>query len=216
MSIKILIADDYDAIREGIKSFLHDLPDMDVIGQAKDGRIAVQLAHELRPDVIIMDIEMPCLNGIDATRQIVHELPDIKVIAFSSYLDSLHVREMFKAGALGYVSKYSGCQELITAVKTVILGQTYLSPKITNVVIEGYVHRSPDDVSPYSLLTVKERQVLQLIAEGKTTKKIASELNISTKAIEWRRSKVMQKLNTNNIADLIKYAIREGITGVCA
>lgn len=216
MSIKILIADDFDVIREGVKSFLNDIPEMEVIGQAKDGRIAVQLAYKLKPDVIIMDIEMPCLNGIDATRQIVQKLPDIKVIAFSSYLDSLHVREMFKAGALGYVSKYSDYQELITAIKTVTLEQIYLSSKITSVVIEGYVHRSPDDISPYSLLTVKERQVLQLIAEGETTKIIALKLNISTKAVEWRRSKVMQKLNTHHIADLIKYAIREGIIGICA
>jgi len=214
MSIKILIVDDFDAIREGIKSFLDNIPDIEVIGMAKDGRIAVQLAYELKPDIIIMDIEMPGLNGIDATRQIIQELPNIKVIAFSSYVDSLHVREMFKAGALGYVSKYSDCQELVTAIKIVILEQTYLSPKITGAVIEGYVHPSPDDVSPYSLLTAKEREVLQLIAEGKTTKKIARELTISTKAVEWRRGKIMQKLNIQNVAELVKYAIREGIISV--
>ncbi len=216
MSIRILIADEFEAMREGIKSFLDNVPEMEVIGQAKDGRIAVQLAHELRPDVIIMDIEIPGLNGIDTTRQIVQELPNIKVIAFSAHLENRYVREMFKAGALGYVSKYSDCQELIAAIKTVILEQTYLSPKITSVVIEGYVHRSPDDVSPYSLLTVKEREVLQLIVEGKTTKKIALELNISTKAVEWRRSKIKQKLNLHNIAELIKYAIREGVISVYA
>ncbi len=216
MSTKILIADDFEVMRQGVKSLLDVIPDMEVIGQAKDGRIAVQLAHELRPDVIIMDIEMPGLNGIDATRQIVRELPNIKVIAFSSHLENHYVREMFKAGALGYVSKYSDYQELIDAIKTVILEQVYLSPKITSVVIEGYVHRSPDDVSPYSLLTVKEREVLQLIAEGKTTKRIALELNISTKAVEWRRSKIMQKLNIQNVVELVKYAIREGIIGIYA
>ncbi len=216
MSIRILIADELEIMLEGIKSFLDDVPGMEVIGQAKDGRIAVQLAHELKPDIIIMDIEMPGLNGIDATRQIVQELPNIKVIAFSAHLENRYVREMFKAGALGYVSKCSDCQELIAAIKTVILEQTYLSPKITSMVVEGYVHRSPDDVSPYSLLTAKEREVLQLIAEGKATKKIALELNISTKAVEWRRSKIMQKLNLHNIAELIKYAIREEIIGVYA
>jgi DNA-binding NarL/FixJ family response regulator len=189
---------------------------MKVVGQAKDGRTTVQLAHELRPDVIITDIEMPGLNGIDATRQIVQELPNIKVIAFSAHLENRYVREMFKAGALGYVSKYSDCQELATAIKTVISEQTYLSPKVTSVVIEGYMHRSPDDVSPYSLLTVKEREVLQLIAEGKTIKKIALELNISTKAVEWRRSKIMQKLNMQNVVELVKYAIREGVISVYA
>jgi len=214
MSIRILIADDFDAIREGIKSFLNDIPEMKVVGQAKDGRTTIQLAHELRPDVIIIDIEMPGLNGIDATRQIVQELPNIKVIAFSAHLENRYVREMFKAGALGYVSKYGDCQELVTAIKTVTLEQTYLSPKVTSVVIEGYVHRSPDDVSPYSLLTVKEREVLQLIAEGKTIKKIALELNISSKAVEWRRSKIMQKLNIQNVVELVKYAIREGVISV--
>ncbi len=214
MSIRILIADNFDAIREGIKSFLDVIPDMEIIGQAKDGRITVQLAHELRPDVIIMGIEMPGLNGIDATRQIIQELPNIKVIAFSAHLENRYVREMFKAGALGYVSKYSDYQELIDAIKTVILEQAYLSPKIASVVIEGYLHRSSDRASPYSLLTVKEREVLQLIAEGKTTKKIALELKISTKAVEWRRGKMMQKLNIENVVDIVKYAIREGVISV--
>ena len=216
MSIRILIADELELMREGIKSFLDNVPEMEVIGWAKDGRIAVQLAHELKPDIIIMDIEMPGLNGIDATRQIVQELPNIKVIVLSAHLENRYVREMFKAGALGYVSKYGGCQELITAIKTVILEQIYLSPKITGVVVEGYMHDSPDDATPYSLLTVKEREVLQLIAEGKVTKKIALELNISTKAVEWRRGKIMQKLNLHNIAELIKYAIREGVIGIYA
>ncbi len=141
MSIRILIADEFEVIREGIKSFLDVIPDMEVIGQAKDGRITVQLAHELRPDVIIIDIEMPGLNGIDATRQIVQELPNIKVVAFSAHLENRYVREMFKAGASGYVSKYNDCQELVAAIKTVVLEQAYLSPKITSVVIEGYVYR---------------------------------------------------------------------------
>jgi len=211
MTIKILIADDFDAVREGIKSFLDNIPNMEVIGQAKDGRIAVQLAHELKPDVIIMNIEMPCLNGIDATCQIVQELPDIKVVAFSSHLESHYVHKMIKAGALAYVSKYSSIQELITAINSVVLNQAYFSPNITSVVIKGFVNHSPDNISSYSLLTIKERQVLQLIAEGKTTKKIALLLNIGTKAVEWRRGKIMQKLNTHNIAELIKYAIREGI-----
>lgn len=216
MSTRILIVDDFDAIQEGVKSFLDIIPDMKVIGKAKDGRIAIQLAHELKPDVIIMGIEMPGLNGIDATRQIVQELPNIKVIAFSAHLENRHVREMFRAGALGYVSKYGGCQELITAIKTVVSEQTYLSPKITGAVVKGYIHRLPDDVSPYLLLTVKEREVLQLIAEGQTTKKIAGELNISTKAVEWRRNKIMQKLNVKNVVNLVKYAIREGIISAYA
>ena len=211
-----MVADSFDVIREGVKSFLDVTPDMEVIGQAKDGRVVVQLAHELRPDVIIMDVEMPGLSGIDATRQILQNMPNIKVIAFSAHLENRYVREMFKAGALGYVSKYSGCQELIAAIKAVVLEQTYLSPKITAVVIEGYVHRSPDSASPYSLLTAKEREVLQLIADGKATKEIARELNISTKAVEWRRGKMMQKLNIQNVVELVKYAIREGIINAYA
>ena len=216
MSIRILIADDFDAIREGVKSFLDAAADMEVVGQAKDGRTAVQLANELRPDVVVIDVEMPGLNGIDAARQIIQDMPNIKVIAFSAHLKNHYVREMFKAGVLGYVSKYGDSQELIAAIKAVISGQTYLSPKITSLVIEGYVGRSPDKVSPYSLLTAKEREVLQLIAEGKTVKKIARELNISTKAIEWRRSKIMQKLNVKNVVELVKYAIREGVISAYA
>ncbi|HPS54705.1 MAG TPA: response regulator transcription factor [Sedimentisphaerales bacterium] len=216
MSVKILIGDEFDVIREGIKSFLDVMPDMEVIGQAQDGRTTVQLAHELRPDVIIMDVEMLGLNGIDAARQIVQDLPNVKIIAFSAQLKNHYVREMFRAGAMGYVSKYGCCQELITAIRTVISGQTYLSPKITNIVIEGYMHRLPDNESPYSLLTIKEREVLHLIADGKATKEIARELNISTKAVEWRRSKMMQKLNITNIVELVKYAIREGVISAYA
>lgn len=216
MSIRILIADEFEVTQEGIKTVLNLEPEMEVIGQAKDGRITVQLAHELKPDVIVMDIEMPGLNGIDAARQIVKEIPGIKIVAFSAHLENRYVREMFKAGASGYASKYNGSQELITAIKTVVTEQTYLSPKISGVVINEFVHRSKDVPSPYSLLTAKEREVLQLIAEGKTTKTIAVKLSISTRAVEWRRGKIMQKLNSQNIAHLVKYAIREGVIGLYA
>ncbi|MCK5001129.1 MAG: response regulator transcription factor [Anaerohalosphaera sp.] len=216
MSIRILIADEFEVVREGVRSFLEILPDMEVVGQAADGRMAVQLAHESRPDILILDSLMPVLNGIDTARQIARELPGIKIVAFSAHLENRNVREMFKAGAIGYVSKYGGCQELIAAIESVASGKVYLSPSITSLVIEGFVHRSQDDVSPYSLLTAKERQVLQLLAEGKTTKEVAHELNISAKAVEWRRSKTMHKLNVHNIAELVKYAIREEIISVHA
>jgi DNA-binding NarL/FixJ family response regulator len=212
MSTKILIADCFETIQEGIKSLVKVIPDVTVIGQTNNGRIAVQMAHELKPDVIITDIEIYGLNGIDATCQIVQCLPNIKIIAFSAHLKNHYVYEMFKAGALGYVSKYSNSQELVTAIKTVISGRTYLSPKITSVVIDGYLNQSTESISPYSLLSTKEREVFQLIAEGKTTKNIALELNVSTKTVEWRRNKVMQKLNLQNIVELVKYAILEGLT----
>jgi len=212
MIMRILIADACEIVRQGIESLLDSESGMEVAGQAGDGEVAVRLAYELRPDVIVMDVELPGLNGIDATRQIVQKLPNVKVIAFSSHLNSRSACEMFKAGALGYVSRQCACRELITAIKAVAVDEVYLSPDMTDVVIRDYVYRSSkNDTSPYSPLTDKERQVLQLIAEGRTTKGMAEELDISRKTVEYRRNKIRQKLNVRSIAELTKYALREGI-----
>lgn len=215
MNVKILIADGCRIMRQGVDSLLDNEPDMEVIGEAENERTAVQLAHEFKPDIIVMGIEMSNLNGVEAIRQIAQKLPDTKIIAFSACLDNRFVREIFKAGALGYVWKQCDYEELASAIRTVASGQTYLSPKITDIVVKGCIDRLPyDDNSPYLLLTAKEREVLQLIAEGKSTGIIAAELNICTRAVGWRRSKIMHKLNMQSIAELTKYAIREGITGV--
>jgi len=213
MGIRILIADDHKIVREAIGSLLSNELGMEVIGEAGDGRTAVQLARELRPSVTIMDITMPNLNGIEATRQIIHELPGAKVIALSAHSDRRSVCEMLKAGASGYVPKQCAFQELVCAIRSVVSNHTYLSSRISGIVVEGYIHRSSEDeASAYSVLTVREREVLQLIAEGKSTKVIAKELHVSTKTIEWHRSQLMNKLGIQSIAELVKYAIREGLT----
>ena len=213
MAIKILIADDHGILREAIASLLNNEFGMEVIGEAQDGRTAVQLAKELHPDVIIMDIAMPNLNGIEATRQIVREMPNIKVIALSIYADRRSVREMLKAGASGYVPKQCAFKELVTAIQNVVSNQTYLSSRISGIVVEEYIHRlEKNDNSAYSILTPREREVLQLIAEGKSTKAIAKELFVSNKTIEWHRRQLMNKLGAQSVAELVKYAIREGLT----
>jgi len=213
MAIKILIADDHGILREAITSLLNNEFGMEVIGEAQDGRTAVQLAKELHPDVIIMDIAMPGLNGIEATRQIVREMPNIKVIALSVYVDRRSVREMLKAGASGYVPKQCAFKELVTAIQNVVSNRTYLSSRISGIVVEEYVHRlEENDNSAYSILTPREREVLQLIAEGESTKAIAKELFVSNKTIEWHRRQLMIKLGAQSVAELVKYAIREGLT----
>lgn len=213
MAIKILIADDHGILREAIASLLNNEFGMEVIGEAQDGRTAVRLAKELHPDVIIMDIAMPGLNGIEATRQIVREMPNIKVIALSVYADRRSVREMLKAGASGYVPKQCAFKELVTAIQNVVSNQTYLSSRISGIVVEEYIHRlEKNDNSAYSILTPREREVLQLIAEGKSTKAIAKELFVSNKTIEWHRRQLMNKLGAQSVAELVKYAIREGLT----
>ncbi|MCK4752524.1 MAG: response regulator transcription factor [Planctomycetes bacterium] len=213
MAIKILIADDHKILSEAISSLLNNELGMEVVGQAEDGRAAIKLTRELKPDIIIMDIGMPNLNGIEATRQIVKELPDIKVVALSEHLDKRSICEMLKAGASGYVPKSCTFGELVSAIRSVASNQTYLSNQISGIVVEEYLHKmSGDNESAYSVLTAREREILQLIAEGKATKVIAKELYVSIKTIEWHRSQIMKKLGLQSVAELVKYAIREGLT----
>ncbi len=210
MGVKILIADNHKIFREAVGYLLSNEPDMEVVGEADDGRTAVQLAQELQPNVITMEISMPNLNGIDATSQITREMPYVKVIALSAYRDKRSVREMLKAGASGYVTKECAIEELVVAIRNVASNQTYLCSQVNKVIIKGYINQlSTGDDSAYSVLTRREREVLQLIAEGKSTKVIAKELNVSTKTIEWHRSQMMKKLGLQSIAELVKYAINE-------
>jgi DNA-binding NarL/FixJ family response regulator len=213
MSIGILIAEDHTIVREGLRSLIEKQPDMEIVCEAEDGRKAVERVREFLPDVVIMDITMPNLNGVEATRQIVGEFPQIKVIALSIHSNRRFVADMLSAGATGYVLKECLFDELVQAIKAVAAGESYLSSRITGVVIEHYVKGIAAIAdSPLSSLTSREREVLQLIAEGKTTKKIALDLHVSTKTIEANRRQIMEKLDVHSIAELTKYAVREGLT----
>jgi two-component system response regulator NreC len=213
MSIKVLLADDHKIVRDGLRALLEKQEGMEVVAEADNGRTTVRLARELRPDVVIIDIGMPDLNGIDATRQIMAEVPGIKVVALSMHSDKRFVAQMFKAGASAYLLKDCAFEELVRGVEAVVSGLTYLSPQIAGPVMDDYVRRlSTTDSSGFSVLTTREREVLQLLAEGKTTRQIAGDLHVSTKTIETHRQQMMSKLNVSSVADLIKYAIREGLT----
>ena len=215
MSIRIILADDHKIILDGLGSLLEKETGMEVIAEADDGRKTVELARKLSPDVIIMDIGMPNMNGVEATRQIVADAPKVKVIGLSMHSDRSFVGEMLKAGASGYLLKKSAFEELVVAIRTVVANKTYLSPEITGIIVEEYVsHSSKSDQSPSSVLTSKEREVLQLLSEGKTAKEIALILHTSVSTMETHRSHIMKKLDINSIPQLTKYAIREGLTSL--
>ena len=213
MSIRVILADDHTIVRHGLSKLLQQEEGMEVIAQAENGHSTVELTRELCPDMVIMDIGMPDLNGIDATRQIIHDFPDMKVIGLSMHSGSNFVIEMLKAGASGYLLKDCALEELTTAIRTVADGKTYLSPSITDVVVEKYVRHSKEkESSAFSLLSQREREVLQLLAEGKTTKQIGRKLHISPKTVEGHRLRLMSKLNMDSVAKLTKYAVQQGLT----
>ncbi|UCC22648.1 MAG: response regulator transcription factor [Planctomycetota bacterium] len=214
-SIKILLADDHKITREGLRSLLDKQDGMEVVAEAKDGRTAVSLAAELVPNVVIMDVSMPDLNGIQATRQIVGKVQNVKIIGLSMHSDNLFVTEMLKSGASGYLLKDCAFEELTQAIRAVVAGKTYLSPSISGVVVNDYLHRlSKVDISDSDALTDREREVLQLIAEGNSTKQIALKLHISVKTVETHRRQMMNKLDIYTVAELTKYAILKGITSL--
>jgi two-component system, NarL family, response regulator NreC len=213
MSTRVLIADDHKIFREGLRALLEKQRGIEVVAEAKDGLEAVRFAQKLIPDVVIMDVAMPEKNGIEATRETLEVLPRTKVIALSMHSDRRFVLQMLKAGAVGYLLKDSAFEELAAAIQAVSSGQTYLSPKITDVVIKEYLHsQARSEVSVFTILTHREREVLQLLAEGKSTKEIAATLHVSVKTIETHRQQVMDKLDIHSVAELTKYAIREGLT----
>ncbi|MCX5889798.1 MAG: response regulator transcription factor [Deltaproteobacteria bacterium] len=215
MTIKIILADDHQIVRQGLRTLLAAEPDMKVVGEADNGRKTLGLAHELAPDVIIMDISMPDLNGIDATRQIMQKSPDVKIIALSMHSDSLFVMNMFKSGALGYLLKDCALEELVKAIRTVMRQKTYISPGLSDILIKDLAnHWGGAPISAYAVLTAREREVLQLMAEGKTTLQIASSLKVSSKTVEAHRKQLMNKLGLHSVAELTKYAIRQGLTSL--
>jgi DNA-binding NarL/FixJ family response regulator len=215
MKTKILLVDDHKILRDGIRSLVKGYDDIDVIGEAPDGRTALQMVKKLLPDLVIMDISMPDMNGIDATRKIRNEHPDIKIIALSMHHDKQFVSEIFRAGASGYLIKDSAFDELDHAIRVVMSGKTYINPLIASIVVESLVSQSSTPSSQsFSLLTEREREVLQLIAEGRSTKQIAYDLSVSSKTVESHRRQVMGKLNIRSVAELTKFAIREGLTTI--
>lgn len=213
MNIKVLLADDHRILREGLVVLLDKQPEITVVGEAEDGRATVQLTRKLLPDVVIMDVSMPELNGIEATRQIVTEVPGVKVIALSMHSNKHFVKGMLKAGASGYLLKHSASRELVKAIKVAMTNQIYLSPEIAGVVVEDYKSPAPD-TSAFAKLTPREQEVLQLIAEGKLPREISASLNLSLKTVEAYRRQIMDKLGCKSYADLVKYAIREGLTSL--
>jgi DNA-binding NarL/FixJ family response regulator len=211
----MLLVDDHVLLRTGLKTMFDEEPDIKVVGEAEDGRTAVELARELMPDMVLMDMTMPDLNGIEATRQIVKENSSMKVIALSAHSDRRFVSEALRAGAVGYLPKSAPFNELATAVRAVAAGSIYLSPRIANTVIEDYVRGgSREQSSAYGSLTAREREVLQLIAEGKATKEVAAHLHVSVKTIETHRARLMDKTRLGGVAELTKFAVREGITSL--
>lgn len=206
--IRILLADDHAVVRQGFRLILSAQADLEVIGEAANGREAVELSLALQPDLVIMDVSMPELNGIEATRRLLEVAPRCRVLALSMHKDSVYVREILRAGASGYLLKEAIDHDLLTAVRAVARGQGYLSPEVSDAVLSDYRKHVTD---PIDLLTSREREVLQMIAEGKTNKDIAVTLNLSTYTVESHRSRIMEKLNLHSAGELVRFAFRNGL-----
>ena len=210
--IRVLIADDHIIVRSGLRLLLEAEPDIDVVGEALDGREALNLVEKHLPDVVLMDIAMPILNGLEATRQIKHDHPEINVLVLTMYDHEEYFRQMLRVGASGYILKKAAASELVAAIRAVNAGEAVLSPSITRLLLDDYLHR--DDMNGTvedDLLTSRELEVLQLIAEGKTSREIADILSISIKTVQSHRGSIMQKLDLHDRGDLIKYAIQKKI-----
>jgi two-component system response regulator NreC len=215
MSIRTLLVEDHTLVRAGIQSLLSGSPEIEVIGEAADGRQAVDLCRSLTPDLVLMDVAMPELNGIEAARQMKAEREDVRIVMLSMHGSRQYVFESLKAGVLGYVLKEAAFSELLTAIETVMTGKTYLSPKLSEVVMDDYVRRAKgvDKGDDLASLSGREREILQLIAEGKSSAEIAEVLNISNRTVDTHRHNLMEKLQIHSIAGLTRFAIR---TGICS
>jgi DNA-binding NarL/FixJ family response regulator len=216
METKILIADDHGILRQGIDSLIKGCADMQVVGETNNGLTAVEMARKLRPDVVLMDVTMSGLNGIEATRQIKGEMPEVKVLALTMHAEREFVLDMIKAGASGYMLKECAFDDLVSAIKAIVAGQSYLSPQIARTLLNGIVKNGGLKVvsGDRIIFTLRENQILQLLTGGETAKQIASELGLSVKTVEAIRRHIMNKAAVDNLADLTKFAIRKGLTKI--
>jgi two-component system, NarL family, response regulator NreC len=206
--LTILLADDHGVVRQGFRRILEAQPDMEVVGEAGNGREAVEQASKLQPDLVVMDVAMPELNGIEATRRLKENTPRTKVLALSMHKDAVYVREILRAGAQGYLLKDSSDADLVAAIRAVAKGEGWVSPGVANAVLTDYRQHVTD---PIDLLSSREREVLQLIAEGKTNKEIASLLNLSVYTVDAHRGRIMEKLNLHSTGELVRFAVRKGL-----
>ena len=206
--IRILLADDHAVVRRGFQMILAEQSDMEIVGEAGNGREALELAAKLKPDVVVMDVAMPELNGIEATRRMAESAPHARVLALSMHKDSVYVRETLRAGARGYLLKDSVAADLVNAVRAVASGEGYLSPAVSDAVLDDYRRHV---TNPIDLLTSREREVLQMLAEGKTNKEIAGILNLSVYTVDAHRGRIMEKLNMHSINELVRFAVRNGL-----
>jgi DNA-binding NarL/FixJ family response regulator len=213
MSLRVLLVDDHRLFREGLRRILEDTPGIEVVGEAEDGLSALAAVSGARPEVVVMDVGMAGMNGIDATQRIHEEHPEIKVVELSTHADKRYVRNMIRAGASAYVLKESASEDLLRAVCAAVQGEHYLSPQITGCLLESWTApQAAESKSAYELLGAREREVLRLLAEGRTSKEIAAQLDLSVKTVETHRRNITQKVGLHSIAELTKYAVREGLT----
>jgi two-component system response regulator NreC len=211
--VRLLVADDHKIFRQGIKKLLEEEADLQVVGEAADGREAVKKATELKPDLVLMDIAMANLNGLEATRQIKKVLPETKIIMVTMHKNEEYILQSFQAGASGFILKEGAVEELVHAIRSIHQDKSFLSPTISKTLIDAYLRKmeTGKTETPFDLLTDREREVLQLIAEGYTNREVAKALFISVKTVEAHRAHIMQKLNIHDVAKLVKYAIQKGL-----
>jgi DNA-binding NarL/FixJ family response regulator len=209
--IRVLLADDHKLVRAGIRSLLERLPEMEVVAEASDGGEAIQLVEKYDPQIVLMDLAMPELNGLEATRHLTTKFPKVRVIILSIYSDEEHVYQSLRAGAAGYLMKGAATEELEFAIRSVARGETYLSPPVSKPVIMEYIRRTNVGLSPREGLSPRQTQILKLIAEGQTTKQVALNLAISVKTVESHRSALMKRIGVRDVAGLVRYAIKVGL-----
>ena len=213
MTLRILLVDDHRLMREGLRKILEETPGIEVVGEAEDGNSALSAVAQFRPDVVVMDVGMSGMNGIDATQRLRKEHPEVKVVALSTHADKRYVRNMMRAGSSAYVLKESASEDLLRAVHAAMNGEHYLSPRITGCLVESWTTpQLRESSSVYELLGAREREVLRHLAEGRTSKEIATELGLSIKTVETHRRNITHKVGLHSIAELTKYAVREGLT----